>query len=307
MRPLILYHANCPDGAGAALAAYQKFGNGADYVAVSHGNEPPWDQIDNCIDDIYLVDFCYPRQVMIDISRRDIDPEAPLRTVFVLDHHKSAQEALIGIEEETSDRSEHDTIDVTFDMQYSGAVLAWRHFFPDRAVPDLLLYLEDRDLWKWALLSSKEINTALKSYGGLENFLSWEKFLQKFPQDQLTQEGQALLRADQQYVQQISRQAEIVSFDVPGDQPVCCWACNATTLFSEVAEAMVTTMSRPLDRDFTPMGIAWYWDGPGQRYRVSLRSRSDFDVSKIAKAFGGGGHLRASGFECKELPWRKTL
>lgn len=27
------------------------------------------------------------------------------------------------------------------------------------------------------------------------------------------------------------------------------------------------------------------------------------DVSEIAKRHGGGGHVKASGFTCKELPW----
>lgn len=34
--------------------------------------------------------------------------------------------------------------------------------------------------------------------------------------------------------------------------------------------------------------------------KVSLRSKSKVDVSEIAKKFGGGGHVRASGFEIKK-------
>ena len=30
-------------------------------------------------------------------------------------------------------------------------------------------------------------------------------------------------------------------------------------------------------------------------HKVSLRSKSDVDVNKVAKTFGGGGHKRASG------------
>ena len=35
-------------------------------------------------------------------------------------------------------------------------------------------------------------------------------------------------------------------------------------------------------------------------WQYSLRSRSDFDVSEIAKKFGGGGHAKAAGFATKE-------
>lgn len=36
-------------------------------------------------------------------------------------------------------------------------------------------------------------------------------------------------------------------------------------------------------------------------YLFSLRCRPGFDVSTIAKQYGGGGHMQASGFECKNL------
>ena len=32
-------------------------------------------------------------------------------------------------------------------------------------------------------------------------------------------------------------------------------------------------------------------------YKVSMRSKNIVDVSKIAKRFGGGGHIRAAGFD----------
>jgi phosphoesterase RecJ-like protein len=37
--------------------------------------------------------------------------------------------------------------------------------------------------------------------------------------------------------------------------------------------------------------------GNNGRAKVSLRSNGGYDVSAIAKAFGGGGHQNAAGFE----------
>jgi phosphoesterase RecJ-like protein len=34
---------------------------------------------------------------------------------------------------------------------------------------------------------------------------------------------------------------------------------------------------------------------PDRRFRVSLRSKGEINVSKVAEHFGGGGHRRASG------------
>lgn len=42
----------------------------------------------------------------------------------------------------------------------------------------------------------------------------------------------------------------------------------------------------------------------GDQYTVSLYSTT-IDVSEIAKKHGGGGHKGASGFQCKELPFKK--
>jgi oligoribonuclease NrnB/cAMP/cGMP phosphodiesterase (DHH superfamily) len=42
----------------------------------------------------------------------------------------------------------------------------------------------------------------------------------------------------------------------------------------------------------------------GDQYTVSLYSKT-VDVSEIAKIYGGGGHKGASGFQCRELPFRK--
>lgn len=42
-------------------------------------------------------------------------------------------------------------------------------------------------------------------------------------------------------------------------------------------------------------GLLWHID-KGNVCRCSLRSNGDYDVSAIAKAFGGGGHRNAAGF-----------
>jgi hypothetical protein len=38
----------------------------------------------------------------------------------------------------------------------SGARLAWDFFWPDKQVPDLINFIEDRDLWRFAMPNSKQ-------------------------------------------------------------------------------------------------------------------------------------------------------
>jgi hypothetical protein len=44
------------------------------------------------------------------------------------------------------------------------------------------------------------------------------------------------------------------------------------------------------------VGITWFERADGKT-QFSLRSTGDIDVSRIAKTYGGGGHLHAAGFQ----------
>lgn len=84
----ILYHANCKDGAGAALAAWMKYGDeGHEYIPVQYGGEPP--NVDG--EKVMILDFSYPRDILIAISKS-------AKSITLIDHHKTAQADLAGIE-----------------------------------------------------------------------------------------------------------------------------------------------------------------------------------------------------------------
>lgn len=55
----------------------------------------------------------------------------------------------------------------------------------------------------------------------------------------------------------------------------------------------------------TEAAVFLYETGP-EEYKVSLRSKSCVDVSRVARLFGGGGHVRASGYNAKGDPQRIT-
>jgi nanoRNase/pAp phosphatase (c-di-AMP/oligoRNAs hydrolase) len=69
---------------------------------------------------------------------------------------------------------------------------------------------------------------------------------------------------------------------------------------SEVAHALY--IKRP------PFSIVWSWDN--NVIHISLRSeKNGFDVSRIAKKYGGGGHTQAAGFllpASKPFPWKSV-
>lgn len=259
MNTYILYHASCYDGFGAAWAAWKKFGDDAKYVAVHYGKPMPKLPDES---DIFIVDFSYPRQELLALKAR-------MNNLVVLDHHKTAQQDLAGLDF------------AIFDMNKSGAVLAWEYFHPGQAVPKLLEYVQDRDLWRWKLAQSREVSAALQSYR--MDFELWEGMMNQSLA--LANEGSAILRWQQQKIEAaISHAAwmKIGGYQVP--------VVNATQLMSEICNRLCEAYP---DAAFA----AYYFDDKDGNRQWGLRSVGAFDVSAVAKRYGGGGHRNAAGFQ----------
>ena len=82
----------CHDGIAAAWAAWTVFGDLATYVPASYGDAPPVvvDAITGDPRDVIVADFSYPREKILRLH-----DEA--RSLLVLDHHASAEAALVGL------------------------------------------------------------------------------------------------------------------------------------------------------------------------------------------------------------------
>ncbi|HVA22487.1 MAG TPA: phosphoesterase [Candidatus Micrarchaeia archaeon] len=179
-RPLVCYHGDCPDGFGAAYAAWKRWGDGADYRPISHGDSPP--EVGGRT--VLICDFAFSRPV----TERLWAEAADLR---VLDHHRSAAAEL------------HDLDCCTFDMDRSGAVMTWEHLHGSPP-PPLLRYVQDRDLWRNQLPGSAEVSVALSAHP--YDFAVWDAL----DVDLLRREGAVLLRYQRQLVDRIAARAAVV-------------------------------------------------------------------------------------------------
>lgn len=248
---IVLYHAECSDGFGAAWALWKKFPN-ANFLPVKHGHPPPPDLKDRRV---VIVDFSYARPILEAMA-------SDTKELLVLDHHITAERALDGFS------------NAYFDQTKSGAVLSWE-WTHGTAAPWLLQYVQDKDLWAWALPRSREINAALASYPF--DFNVWDNFTQST----LEQEGRAILRYEHELVGKLAAQASMVEF-----QGIVVPAVQSSILTSQIGERL---------SPHHPFCLIWH-DRDGRRY-FSMRSRSDgMDVGRIACSFGGGGHTHAAGF-----------
>ena len=248
---LILYHAECADGFGAAWAIWRRYPNAA-YRPVKHGDGPPTDLAGH---HIVIVDFSYARPILEAIAK-------DAASLVVLDHHITAEHTLA------------DLPYAYFDQKKSGAVLGWE-WAHDEPAPWLLRYIQDKDLWNWALPNSREISAALASHPF--DFQLWTSF----EQPELEREGRAILRYENELVTKLASHATLVQFEgaiVP--------AVQSAVLTSQIGERLSAAH---------PFCLIWH-DRNGRRY-YSMRSREEgTDVGSIAASFGGGGHTHAAGF-----------
>jgi oligoribonuclease NrnB/cAMP/cGMP phosphodiesterase (DHH superfamily) len=259
-KSLIIYHANCADGFASAWVAWKKLGDdNTEFLAASYGDAPP----DVTEREVVIVDFSYPREALLRMK-------AQARGLIVLDHHKTAQADLQGLE----------TFAV-FDQDRSGAGLAWATFFDDQPVSWVVQYVQDRDLWRFKLPDSKEINAWIGVVP--RTFRDWE-LLEVNGREAALLAGRAVQRTIDDYVEKVAQDAMLVVFDgrlVP--------LVNAS--YPHTSELL-----HRLAKDH-PFAVSWQQRRDG-RYRYSLRSADDgADVASIAKRYGGGGHTHAAGFE----------
>jgi oligoribonuclease NrnB/cAMP/cGMP phosphodiesterase (DHH superfamily) len=265
----VLYHSNCYDGFGAAWAAWLKFEDQAQYLPVSYGHEPPEMEPGS---DVLIVDFSYPRDTLKRIASE--------HSLQVLDHHQTAEAALRGLPY------------CEFDMNRSGAMMTWQHLHPEKEPPAFVQYIQDRDLWRFALPHSREVSAWLASHPF--DFQGWTDLAAELAvvPDRIFREGEALLRLKNQYVESMCRHphwVELGGHRIP--------AANATVCFSEVGERLCEL--------FPEAAFAAYWTDRNDGLRQwGLRSRNGFDVSEVAKQYGGGGHKAAAGFTTPLEPVR---
>ena len=255
---MVLYHANCNDGFGAAYSAWKLLGNRAEYVACSHGTAPP----DVKGKKVVCLDFSYDNK-----TTKELIKEAD--AFLVIDHHKSAMVEL------------HDISNTRFDMTKSGAMLAWEFFHPGKESPKFIQYIQDRDLWKWELPYSKEFSAAFDMVPW--NFEEYEKFEDDSVFDDAVKRGSYILAYSKTVIKKVCDKAQKRKFDGKDALVV-----NSSHWMSEIGARLAP------DCDFA---MIWYYDHETLGYNCSLRAfHETTDVSEIAKKFGGGGHKKASGF-----------
>ena len=270
-RPLVIYHGrNCPDGFAAALAAWLYYEGQAEFLGLDHGDTksvadlPPLDGRA-----VYILDFSFSADILRAIEERAVK-------LVMLDHHKSAADQLSGFECRCGI--------VHFDMHKSGARLAWEFFHPEQPVPDLVRFVEDRDIWIWQYPESAGFLAALDMEP-----LSFERWneIACFDAMQLAmyvERGRAMDEKYSKLAAGIAESSQALIFNGVNGLMV-----NAPGVFHSTVGDILSSQSGTF-------ALMWSVDKSGI-IKVGLRSQRGFNCIPLAESMRGGGHAQACGFK----------
>lgn len=274
MKPLVIYHGGCFDGFTAAWVARKALGECDLHPATWTDTALTPPNVEGR--EVYCLDFSYPREVMIKMNEQ-------ANRFVVLDHHKTAEADCEGLDF------------CTFDMERAGCGMTWDFFFPKEERPHWLNLIEDRDLWKFKFgKETKRFQAYIASVPMVME--QWDAVhftcadLVDDDMQDLLDQGESILRYIDQYCKEIGDNARTVKW---GDYKAVITNCPYLNC-SEVGHHLLERFPK------ARFSCTYYQNDEGI-WVYSLRCRDDFDVSGIARAFGGGGHAQSAGFQTKGL------
>jgi uncharacterized protein len=272
---VILYHGKCPDGFAGAYAAWKKFGDTATYIPVDHG-DAPLDGLENR--EVYLVDFCYETAEQMDTLAKTA------KRLVVLDHHESAKAFVERVPEHV------------YDAGRSGATIAWSYFHPEVPLPRLMQYLEDGDLYHYALPETRDIFSYLLVLPPA--FHAWDELALGLEDD--ARRGDILKKASAytEFFEALARSSVERAKKVRFEGYEVYFAATHPSI------TMKSYVGHELYEKLPPFALIVTAHPNG--FGVSIRGDGTVDVSKIAEKYGGGGHPGSAGFfipNGAEMPW----
>lgn len=275
---VVLYHKQCNDGFGSAYAHWY-WNNRRDntlYYSMSYG-----DKIPDCVNDdtnVIFLDFSLKVEEMEELVQR-------VNSVLVVDHHKTAL-ALHSIQDI------YENLSLVLDMGHSGCVLTWITFAPlSTSIPEFLLLIEDRDLWKFKYIDSKAFHAGLHITD--EDFTSLSNLHIARKLEEVIYQGNVILEYKKVVLLSIANQAYVDTIQ------------GHTAIFVNCPPMLSSDLADVLRNEYAGVAVVVLYSILANTVLYSLRGNNSLaedaqvDVSKIAEHFGGGGHKLAAGFSLR--------
>jgi oligoribonuclease NrnB/cAMP/cGMP phosphodiesterase (DHH superfamily) len=273
----IVYHSPCSDGVTSAWAIWRYFKD-AKLIPISHGQKLSPDDYTNKT--VAVVDFCFSKDYILSIADT-------CKKLIILDHHKSAERDLVGLS--------HKNVELIFDMNRSGAQIAWDYMESKRQSPRpyhwFVESVADQDLWRWSLPWSRVVNKATYELGFHESVHTVDALVSSGKShDDFTQVGKLLMEKMNIDVEKYAREAFICKMLTPVGTFTVALSSPPDKYVSEVGAKIANTA--PVD-----FAVMYSYDFGKDTYKLSFRaSPGKVDLSYIAKTLpNGGGHASSAG------------
>lgn len=268
----IVYHDKCNDGYGA-LAVVHKYYKGDNTIEVfpgTHGQNPVVSEFENM--DVLFVDFSYKKDILKEIV-------SVANSVTVIDHHVSVYEDISSISE----------IDYIYDIDKSGAELAWEYFYPDTPTPLVVSLIGDRDLWRHNE-DADHLSLALVTLGYTHIEISSLLDANDNEIYSLIEKGKSFSEYKWSLIKKLAETSD-PNHKLEDGAYVNIVNCPLG-LVSDLGHYLCSKEGTP---DIT---LLYHRDEAKEMINYSLRVSDDcdYDSSAYAKSMGGGGHRRSSGF-----------
>jgi len=262
----IFYHDADLDGKCSA-AVVRRYAPKAECVGVDYGRPFPWEAV-HPGETVYLVDFHLPPEGMLRLWK--------MANLVWIDHHKSALEWACRVDFWPPGLRS---------LGSAACKLCWKWLFIG-PVPLAVELISRFDVWD-VDEDVLAFNYGLDAHDPTPEDEVWpELFAGPDLVHKFMEEGRSILRwvrtFCKRYATSFQRRAYWEGLDI-----------------IEVNVGLMNSLLADVCEDADV--YAFVVRGP-KGWKVNLRSER-VDVSKLASRFGGGGHERAAGFWCKELPW----
>ncbi len=285
-----IYFHNDLDGRCAGAIAYRALrdrnkGVKIELIELDYKDEIKVKEIDLC-ELIVIVDFSFRPEIMEKVLLLT-------KAVIWIDHHKTAFEYKYSVE-----------LDGLRDNKFSGCELTWKYLVPDTQIPRAVELIGDKDKWAWKYGEhTANFNMGMKLYYHQPMSIIWDEL---FPYSTTPLHFGKTGHDTHRKIQKIEEEGKICvqfrdmfCFDYAKsygfETEFKGYKCFALGIYMFGSEAFGNKMNAyDICLSFAYLGDNWI---------VGLYSDKDIDVSKIAQKYGGGGHSKAAGFVCKELPF----
>lgn len=276
------YHNADLDGQCSGAIVKRKYPD-CEMIGINYGDLIPWETIAPD-EDVWMVDFSL--QPFSDMVRLN-----GLCRLTWIDHHKTSID-------------EHNKIgfiangDQRLSLEDAGCELTWMKIENDwdrSRIPIGVRWLGRYDIWRHAdYPGSLEFQFGMRFQEDTrpENQSFWDQiFTDARRVAEIRDIGQICLRYEDL---QNAKYCRNCAFEI-NFAGLCCIAVNKGLTGS-------LTFKSVYDRTKHDAMLSFYLKNG--KWTVSLYSdKTEVDVSTICKAYGGGGHKGAAGFQCARLPW----